>query len=121
MAGKEKKKGVMRKKVFAIILSLCMVLTMMPAVAWAEGEDVEIWYDYGIEDGETMLPHNGRGIGNILYGKRRTAGKNEDKDFNITNVVSDRPDVVSVTQRSDGYDIDAIIRHSNHYNYPQWF
>ena len=25
----------MRKKVFAIILTLCMVLTMMPAVAWA--------------------------------------------------------------------------------------
>lgn len=108
LTGKEKEKEVMRKKVFAIILTLCMVLTMMPAVAWADGEDVEIWYDYGIEDGETMLPHNGRGIGNILYGKRRTAGKNEDKDFNITNVVSDRPDVVSVTQRSDGYDIDAV-------------
>ena len=56
----------MRKKVFAIILTLCMVLTMMPAVAWAVGEDVEIRYYYDIEDGETMLPHNGRGIGNII-------------------------------------------------------
>lgn len=36
MTGKEKEKEVMRKKVFAIILTLCMVLTMMPAVAWAE-------------------------------------------------------------------------------------
>lgn len=100
----------MRKKVFAIILTLCMVLTMMPAVAWAEGEDVEIWYDYGIEDGEAMLPHNGRGIGNILYGERRTAGNNEGRDFNITSVVSDKPDVVRVTPWPDGegYDIDAV-------------
>ena len=44
----------MRKKVFAIILTLCMVLTMMPAVAWAKSGNVEIWYDYGIEDGETL-------------------------------------------------------------------
>ena len=41
MTGKEKEKEVMRKKVFAIILTLCMVLTMMPAVAWAEGEEAQ--------------------------------------------------------------------------------
>lgn len=27
----------MKKKVFALMLTLCMVLTMMPSMAWAEG------------------------------------------------------------------------------------
>ena len=35
----------MRKKVFAIILTLCMVLTMMPAVAWAEGQSEPVKSD----------------------------------------------------------------------------
>ena len=94
----------MRKKVFAIILTLCMVLTMMPAVAWAKSGNVEIWYDYGIEDGETMLPHNGPDIGNIIYGEKEdlTTGNNVVRKFNITSVVSDKPDVVRVTPWPDG-------------------
>lgn len=112
MTGKEKEKEVMRKKVFAIILTLCMVLTMVPAVAWAESGNVEIWYDYGFEDGETMLPHNGPDIRNIIHGEKKalTTGNNEDGEFNITSVVSDKPDVVRVTQWLDGkgYDIDAV-------------
>lgn len=112
MAGKEKKKEVMRKKVFAIILTLCMVLTMVPAVAWAESGNVEIWYDYGIEDGETMLPHNGPDIGNIIYGEKEdlATGNNVVRKFNITSVVSDKPDVVRVTPWPDGegYDIDPV-------------
>lgn len=45
LTGKEKEKEAMRKKVFAVLLTLCMVLTMMPAVAWAEGLE-----DYGTPD-----------------------------------------------------------------------
>lgn len=112
MTGKEKEKEVMRKKVFAIILTLCMVLTMMPAVAWAKSGNVEIWYDYGIEDGETMLPHNGPDIGNIIYGEKEdlTTGNNVVRKFNITSVVSDKPDVVRVTPWPDGegYYIDPV-------------
>lgn len=112
LTGKEKEKEAMRKKVFAVLLTLCMVLTMMPAVAWADGEDVEIWYDYGIEDGETMLPHNGPDIGNIIYGEKEdlTTGNNVVRKFNITSVVSDKPDVVRVTPWPDGegYYIDPV-------------
>ena len=28
----------MKKKFFAIVLAFCMVLTMMPGMAWAEGQ-----------------------------------------------------------------------------------
>ena len=44
LTGKEKETEVMRKKLFAILLALCMVLTMMPVVAWAENIDT---YYYG--------------------------------------------------------------------------
>ena len=38
LTGKEKEKEAMRKKVFAVLLTLCMVLTMMPSMAWAAVE-----------------------------------------------------------------------------------
>ena len=48
----------MKKKFFALMLTLCMVLTMMPSMAWAESENavqpVNIYVTLALDsDGET--------------------------------------------------------------------
>ena len=93
----------MKKKIFAMVLTLCMVLTMMPSMAWAEEQnDVpHTRYFYGLEDSEIMLPHNERGFAAQLYGEKYDGRNCWGQDFKITSVESDHEDIIEVVKNDN--------------------
>ena len=191
----------MKKKIFAMVLTLCMVLTMMPSMAWAEeqpdlseltlhgggdcarpGEgnvgngiftesmtvmyagnkitdytvsvksenggtiiqnvdgtfdyipsQVGTWpitityqgkdyvfsfyvsendvphtrYFYALEDSEIMLPHNERGFGAQLSGEKYDGKKYQYDEFAIESVISNKEEVVSVSNCDGEYFLTA--------------
>lgn len=191
----------MKKKFFAIVLAFCMVLTMMPSMAWAEGqpnlsgltlhgggdcarpgegnvgngiftESMTVMYDgnkitdytvsvksenggtisqnvdgtfdyipsqvgtwpitityqdkdyvfsfyvsendvphtryfYALEDSEIMLPHNERGFGAQLSGEKYDGKKYQYDEFAIESVISNKEEVVSVSNCDGEYFLTA--------------
>ena len=191
----------MKKKFFAIVLAFCMVLTMMPGMAWAEGqpnlsgltlhgggdcarpgegnvgngiftESMTVMYDgnkitdytvsvksenggtisqnvdgtfdyipsqvgtwpitityqdkdyvfsfyvsendvphtryfYALEDSEIMLPHNERGFGAQLSGEKYDGKKYQYDEFAIESVISNKEEVVSVSNCDGEYFLTA--------------
>ncbi|MGN0714078.1 MAG: hypothetical protein ACI4LJ_09850, partial [Anaerovoracaceae bacterium] len=92
----------MRKKIFAILLALCMVLTMMPSMAWAEGDpapDPEpvklyaIWSDADPENGTITtsdwadlvdIPVDGaQGVKYLGYTAEDTSSEESEHTFTI--------------------------------------
>ncbi len=65
-------------------------------------------YHYNLQDGDTMLPHNGRSFGSTLRGEKYDGRNFDGKDFPISNITSSCPEVIEVNKmQGGGYDLTA--------------
>ena len=65
-------------------------------------------YHYNLQDGDTMLPHNGRSFGSTLRGEKYDGRNFDGKDFPISDITSSHPEVVEVNKmQGGGYDLTA--------------
>ena len=100
----------MRKKLFAILLTLCMVLTMMPSAVFATSGttgnlSTRTEYDYSEFEG-TMIHDYSMGVSTI-YGEQW--GANDDiiatKNCKITGMESSDIDIVKIDKNGEIFDI----------------
>lgn len=74
----------------------------------SENDLPHVRYFYGIQENESMMPHNGRGFDATITGGRYDGKKYKQQEFEITNMESDHPNVIEVVKRNGGgYDLTA--------------